>query len=167
MSNEKGLLGIMADTHDNLPLIRRACELFNQKGVVKVIHAGDYIAPFSVLTLKENLKVDFFGVFGNNDGERLGLMRASEGRIHPSPSVLKVGEWECLVGHDLSEEVAEAIASSGRFRLVVFAHTHKALVKRVGESLLVNPGEVGGWLYGTSTVALVDLASLEGEIVKL
>jgi hypothetical protein len=34
-------------------------------------------------------------------------------------------------------------------------------------TLIVNPGEVGTWLYGKSTLALVDLNKMEAEIIEL
>jgi predicted phosphodiesterase len=37
----------------------------------------------------------------------------------------------------------------------------------VKNTLVVNPGEVSTYLYGKSTVALVDLEKLEAEIVEL
>jgi len=40
-------------------------------------------------------------------------------------------------------------------------------VRKFGKALLVNPGEVGTWLYGKSTVALLDLEKMEAEIVEL
>ncbi|RLB07482.1 MAG: YfcE family phosphodiesterase, partial [Deltaproteobacteria bacterium] len=44
-------IGLMADSHDHVPMIERACDLFNAEGVQMVIHAGDYIAPFSLRPL--------------------------------------------------------------------------------------------------------------------
>ena len=61
------LVGIMADTHDNVPAIEQAVLFFNQKKVAFVVHAGDFIAPFSLKPL-ENLRCPWIGVFGNNDG---------------------------------------------------------------------------------------------------
>jgi len=37
------LIGIMADSHDNLPKVRQAVEFFNQKKVALVLHAGDFM----------------------------------------------------------------------------------------------------------------------------
>ncbi|ODS31814.1 MAG: hypothetical protein SCARUB_03062 [Candidatus Scalindua rubra] len=42
-------IGIVADSHDNVPAIKKAVEYFNQSNVEFVIHAGDYIAPFSTI----------------------------------------------------------------------------------------------------------------------
>lgn len=46
-------IGAMADTHDNLPMIRRAVEAFNAEQVELVIHAGDIVAPFALRPLDE------------------------------------------------------------------------------------------------------------------
>ncbi len=160
-------LGIMSDTHDNLRMIDKAVQLFTAEGVEAVLHAGDFIAPFSVRRLLGGLKVPLYGVFGNNDGERVQLKALLGDRLRPSPAVWDLGPWRVLVAHELEENVGRALAASGVFRLVVFGHTHKPLHERLGEGLLVNPGECGGWLYGKATVAVVDLASLEVRFFTL
>lgn len=76
-------IGLIADTHDNVPMVEKAVALFNREGVSAVFHAGDYVSPFSVKTL------------------------------------------------------------------------------------MVNPGECGGWLRGRSTVAIADLETQQGEILDL
>jgi hypothetical protein len=63
--------------------------------------------------------------------------------------------------------VIEALADSGHYDLVVYGHTHKSDLRKVKDTLVVNPGEVGMYLYGKSTVALVHLDTLEAEIVEL
>jgi putative phosphoesterase len=158
-------IGIMADSHDNVPMIERACELFNDQGVAMVLHAGDYIAPFSLNPLNHILSCDYRGVFGNNDGERLGLQKTADGRLHPSPSEFAIGEWKVLVAHELL--ILEAVATSGTYRLVAYGHSHRPEIKHVGHTLVVNPGECGGWLSGRCTVAIARLDTLAVEIVDL
>ncbi len=159
------LIGLIADTHDNIPQIKRACELFNDRGVREVLHAGDYVAPFSLNPLNEILQCNYRGVFGNNDGERLGLQKTAQGRLVPSPTVLKVDKWEIVLAHELP--FLEPLLASNRYRLIVYGHTHRPESRRLGDAVVVNPGECSGWLTGTSTIALVDLITLEVEIVQL
>ena len=45
------LIGVMSDTHDNVPLIEKAVALFNDRKVGFVIHAGDYVAPFALIII--------------------------------------------------------------------------------------------------------------------
>jgi predicted phosphodiesterase len=58
-------------------------------------------------------------------------------------------------------------AAGKAYRLVAYGHTHRASVQKLGDTLIVNPGESGGWLYGSSTVAIADLDALEAEIIEL
>ncbi len=63
------IVGIIADTHDRLPLLDKAVKRLNEEKVELVLHAGDYVAPFVVPHFKP-LKARLIGVFGNNDGDK-------------------------------------------------------------------------------------------------
>ena len=157
-------LGIISDTHDNVPVIKKAVEYFNSSGVELVIHAGDYVSPFSFKPLLE-LNSNLVGVWGNNDGDRLALSRISEGRIKDNFLVMERRGATILVGHYF--EALEALVKSQVYDLIVYGHTHEAEIRKVGKTLVVNPGECGGWLYGKSTVAMVDLDSKEAQLISL
>lgn len=158
------LIGIMSDTHDNIPLVKKAIEIFNEKRVGYVIHAGDYTSPFTLKLFKE-LQCKYIGIFGNNDGDKLLLLESAEGNIRNQPYIFTLRDRKIVVMHE--HHVVDALADSGHFDLVIYGHTHKADVRKVKNTLVVNPGEVSTYLYGKSTVALVDLEKLEAEIVEL
>jgi putative phosphoesterase len=160
------MIGILSDTHDNLPRVREAVRLFDGAGCDLVIHAGDFVAPFTVEELR-NLRVPVRAVFGNCDGERDGLARAFRGLGEIAEAPLKFGHagLRFLVCH-LDGPVERHLAS-GAYDVVVFGHTHRPLIERRNGALLVNPGEAGGWLRGKGTVALLDPAALTAEIVTL
>lgn len=157
------MIGIMSDTHDNLAPTQKAIELFNSRKIEFVIHAGDYTSPFT-LKLFNGLRCKYAGVFGNNDGDKLLLQERAGGNIHNQPYIFELSAKKIVVMHE--HHLADALADSGHFDLVVYGHTHKADVRRVRNTLVVNPGEVGAWLYGKSTVALVDLDRMEAEILE-
>jgi len=158
------LIGIMSDTHDNMPQIRKAVDLFNGRKVEHVIHAGDFTSPFTFRILND-LKSGFAGVFGNNDGDKLLLSKMSHGRIFPQPHIFELAGRKIVLIHE--HHIAGALADSGHYDLVIYGHTHKAEVRKAGNALMVNPGEVGNWLYGRSTVAIADLALMTAEIIVL
>jgi len=155
-------IGLLSDTHDNLPHIDKAVLFFNQQKVDFVLHAGDFIAPFSVLRLK-TLKCDWRGVFGNNDGEHRGLANASQGKITEAPLRLKLGGIAVTLVHELKQLDLER----ERSHLVVCGHTHKPEIITQPELLVINPGECGGWLTGESTVSIVELPTLRAELFKI
>jgi len=156
-------IGIMADSHDNLPAISKAVSFFNDVGVSLVIHAGDLIAPFVSKPLA-SLEADFVAVFGNNDGERLGLSRVFAGKIYRPPYAMTFGGKKILILHE--PDHLDALVASCFFDVIVYGHTHDVDIHK-GDTLVVNPGECGGWLRGRRTVALWDVESEEVEIVPV
>jgi putative phosphoesterase len=155
-------IGVISDTHDNLPAIERAVAFFNTQKINFVLHAGDYIAPFAVKCLAP-LSCDWRGVFGNNDGEKNGLNRISNGRIAEGVLRVEIGGRKITVVHDLGHLDLE----NEKARLIVCGHTHKAELLTRKTRLVVNPGEACGWLSGISTVAVVDLETLSAKIHTL
>ena len=161
MSSSNVTLGVIADTHDNIRQIRRAVNVFNQRKVDLVIHAGDFVAPFALAPFEE-LKPKWVGVLGNNDGDRKSLIFASKGRIHYSPYDLIIAEYPIMVLHELKPEIVRE-----PFRLIVHGHTHAPEVAMSGQTLILNPGECCGWITGHSTIAVVETATWEPEIIDL
>lgn len=151
----------MADTHDNIPAIRGAVSFFNTQDLKYVIHAGDYVAPFSLKELMK-LKAKFIGVFGNNDGERKGLLSVCK-NLHEPPYDLILCGKHFIVTHTL-ESLSER--SKMNMDVVISAHTHTPEIKP-GYPLHINPGECCGWLNGKSTIALLDLVTFSAEIIDL
>jgi len=158
------LVGIISDTHDNMTQIRKAVDVFIERKVEHVIHAGDFTSPFTFRIFGE-LTCGFTGIFGNNDGDKLLLHKMSEGKVYPQPHTFELAGKKIVVIHE--HHVAGALGDSGHYDLVIYGHTHKAEVRKAGTTLIVNPGEAGSWLYGKSTVAIVDLAEMKAEIVTL
>ena len=157
------LVGIISDTHDNRTNIVRAVEQFNRNGVSLVLHAGDMVAPFTALDFKA-LGCPMEMVFGNNDGERLGLVKSFQGigNLLPGPRTFSFQGRKFLLMH---EPVGMDKAAAG-VDVIVYGHTHDVDV-RPGHPLVINPGEAGGWLTEKATIALLDLETMSVEIVSL
>jgi len=165
----KHLIGVIADTHDRLSLVDRAVKRLNEEGVKLVLHAGDYIAPFVVPHFKP-LKADLIGVFGNNDGDRKLLgKRLSDlgadirGRFaEVTTDGLKIG-----MVHGAEEELLQSLINVDGYDMIVHGHTHEAKTYRKGGTLVVNPGEVCGYLTGKSTIATLNTQTLDVKIISL
>lgn len=156
------IIGLLSDTHDNLPAISRAVSFFNRKKVSFVLHAGDFVAPFAVKALA-GLACPWQGVFGNNDGEHAGLAAASGGAIHAAPLRTVIDGRHIIVVHSLAQLDLKKVKAA----LIVCGHTHQPMIEQRGRSLVVNPGECCGWLSGVSTVALVDLRRMQAALHRL
>ena len=153
------LLGLISDTHDCLPAIDLALELFEDEGVEAVLHAGDWVAPFSAKRFKR-YSGSLYGAYGNNDGERIGLSRAfreMEAVVKGEFTAAEIAGYKFAVMHGTNHETVEAVARSRIYPFVIYGHSHKASIERFGDVLVVNPGEACGYLTGRRTVGLLDV----------
>jgi len=160
------MIGIMSDSHDNRAAIQQAVQFFNNVNCELVIHAGDFVAPFAAGELAD-LQCPVKAVFGNCDGEQKGLAEAIQpfGEIKEAPFVFSQEGQTIMITH-IHFSVGK-FAASGKYRAIVYGHTHKPEIKKVKDTLLLNPGETGGWLTGKHTVGLLDPETWEAKIVTL
>jgi putative phosphoesterase len=159
----------MSDSHDNLNAIRKAVELFNERDVKAVLHAGDIISPFTVRAFKE-LNAKLYYVFGNNDGDKLMLTRwldEIEATACGDFGDLTINSLHIALLHGTNESIVKAVARSGDFDVVIRGHTHDPGVKIIEGIPVINPGECSGVLSGRATVAILEVANLNIEIAEL
>lgn len=165
-------VGAISDTHDNVSAIRKAAEELKKRGVSLLLHAGDWVSPFSIRFLREafGTEVRIIGVFGNNEGERPYLLEVAKSHgveIAGEAAEMEIGGRKIALYHGTSPILLNALVASGLYDVVVYGHTHKAAVERRGKTLVVNPGELCGCLTGRSSYAVIDLESLWAEIIFL
>lgn len=159
------LVGIIADTHDNRRAIEKAVALFNRRGVGMVFHAGDVVSPFTVLDFSK-LACGMVAVFGNNDGEKIGLQKTFSplGTIAVGPQQCEYGGKRFVLMHEPA--CIEPLTAGRTVDVIIYGHTHEIDV-RTGETLIINPGEGGGWLSGRATAAVLDLTTMKVEIEEI
>lgn len=158
-------IGVVGDTHNNLRNVARIVELFDSAGVDRVIHTGD-ITQAKVLDALGRLDAPVHGVYGNNDLERESLERtADEHRmvLVDPPLEITWHERSILVVHD-PRELDHHL--TGEHQLALHGHTHLYRHERVQSSWVFNPGECAGMLPDLNAVGVVDLATLECELLR-
>lgn len=163
------MIGIISDSHDNMNALWKAVEFFNERGVKAVLHAGDLISPFTARAFKE-LKPKLYFVFGNNDGDRVTLIKRLEEIGATSCGDfgdLTIDGLHIALLHGTNEALVKAIAKSGEFDVVIRGHTHEPNIKIIEGVPVINPGESSGVLSGKSTVAILEIANLNVEITQL
>jgi uncharacterized protein len=164
------LIGVISDTHDNLTQIEKAVQYFNQQNVDLVLHAGDYCAPFVLAKLKM-LKCKLIGVFGNNDGDHELLKKrfseTSNCTIHDRFAEVNADGYKIALLHGDEPELLFALIGSQGFNAVIHGHSHNKGIEQRGKTLIINPGELCGYLTGKSTLALLDTEKNQAQIVEL
>lgn len=161
-------IGIMSDSHDHHSHVLRAIEIFKDKKVDTVLHAGDIVSPFTAKAFAELKKIKFIAVFGNNEGEKLFLKSTIEsfgGEIHEYCYKGKMDSKRIYMTH--TDHNIEEVAQSQMYDILIYGHTHKQDIRHVGKTLVINPGETTDWLTNSSQVMLLDLDSMNLSTEKL
>jgi len=161
------LVGLIADTHDRLPAIAELVRQMQAAGVGMVLHAGDYCSPFALRAFEE-AHITLAGVFGRNDGDPQGLVTRAQSsfgaELFESPHSFEIGGRRILLVHDIGDVNKRSVSSH---EIVIHGSTHQQEMKTRGDTLIVNPGEGCGWLYGTPSAALLELDSREVQFLTL
>jgi len=163
------LLGIISDSHDNLPKIDAAVTKLNRLNVDKVLHAGDYCAPFAAMKYKP-LQAQMLGVFGNNDAETNILRQRFESLGHEVKGrfmSLEVDGLKAALLHGDEPELLHALSRTQSYDLIVFGHTHSVSQSQDGRSTILNPGEICGYVSGRATIATFDTRTHGIEILEI
>jgi putative phosphoesterase len=164
------LIGVISDTHDNLPMIEKAVKKLNEENVALILHAGDYVSPFVIPKFKA-LNAKLIGVFGNNDGDHEFLKkRFSETEnceIHGRFAEIDAEGFKIALLHGDETELLNALINCEYFDAVITGHAHSLDVRKKGKTLVVNPGEVCGYLSGKSTMALLDTEKREARLIEI
>lgn len=124
-------IGLVSDTHG---MIRP--ELFGAlDGVELILHAGD-VGPDEIIAGLEMI-APVQAVYGNTDSPGRTALRESIDttiggvRIHVSH------------GHELGSPNPERLIAAYDADVIVYGHTHRQLIHRIGAQLVVNPGAAG------------------------
>ena len=149
------IVGLIADTHG---LVRTEA-LEALRGVDLILHAGD-VGGSRVLTALGAV-APVLAVRGNVDDAMDGLAesveRELEGvRVHVSH------------GHEIGSPSPARLAARYAADVLVFGHTHKAVIEQVGLALVINPGAAGPARFKlTPSLAILELPALRARIVPL
>lgn len=160
------MIGIMSDSHDNLPAIDAAVDYFNEERVDLVIHAGDLISPFTARHFQK-LESPFLAIYGNNDGEREGLKEAYKKMCYLEDfKEISLYNRKLAVIHGTNQALVESLSCSKIYDVIIKGHTHDVEITKK-ESLIINPGETCGYLTGDRTVVILEPDDLSHRIIYL
>jgi uncharacterized protein len=131
MNRQVYVVGVVSDTHGLVrPGIAAALA-----GVQRILHAGDVGGPAVLDALSKLAPVD--AVYGNVD-DRHDPALARERVVSLGGVTIHVSH-----GHELGQPTPQLALATYREDIVIFGHTHRAIVLRDAGRLALNPGAAG------------------------
>lgn len=158
-------IGVVSDTHNHLGNVARIVELFNRARVDRVVHTGDITQP-KTLEILARLDAPLVGVFGNNDGFEREALEATSVRcgiaLAAPPLRLHLAGRHIVVVHD-PRELEHAGSDHS---VALHGHTHRHAFERREGRVVFNPGECAGHVPGLNAVGVLDLVTLDAELLR-
>jgi uncharacterized protein len=161
-------IAILSDSHDHIPHLRAAVIYCNAYNVSLLIHCGDLISPFMLEELAR------FGgavhlIYGNNAGDQHLISPACGTKFptithHGTLGAVEAGGRRLAFTH--YPELAQGLASQNLFDVVCCGHNHHYRVQKIGQTLLINPGELLG-KDEQPGFCILECGSLEVERVEV
>ncbi len=151
------IVGLISDTHGRLR--RGVFEAL--EGVERILHAGD-VGPVDVLTELAAI-APVTAVYGNTDGWDIRERTRNEERLELDGRAVVLTH-----GHVLgTPRPANLRAAYPGADIIVYGHTHRPAVDRLGGALIINPGAAGPARFKLKpSVAVLELGA-NGEDVRL
>ena len=129
--SDRTVVGLISDTHGLLrPSVHSALA-----GVDLILHAGD-VGGDEILD-ELNIIAPVHAVYGNTDDIANPSLQQE--------IVLKINGFSIHVshGHEVGTPTPERLLARYSEDVIVYGHSHKQLVTRAGNQLVVNPGAAG------------------------
>ena len=152
-------IAVFSDSHDNLPNLRQALEMVEERGIRRGFHLGDFCRPSSLELLAQS-GLQWQCVWGNNDSELSEYEVAEESEVDLKRSdfrELEVEGRKIFLTH--YPKIARIAALSGKYDACFFGHNHRHSQELIGRTLLANPGELLGWRFKEPSFGVYDTDS--------
>ena len=166
-------IGIISDTHDNIPNIEKAINWLNKEKIKTLLHCGDISTYETMEFISRKFSGKIFAVFGNMDFGKTDGWNFSNVNLFPEVAEIEIDKIKIAIVHE--PKVAKKLAESKNYNFVFYGHTHKPWLARIplkagsvasGEEkrcILANPGNLAGIFYNP-TFAVYDAKSDKLEL---
>jgi uncharacterized protein len=147
-------IGLISDTHGMI----RPSVFTALAGVELILHAGD-VGPDEILTELEAI-APVAAVFGNTDAPGRPTLRESIDQ--------RIGGVQIHVshGHEVGSPNPERLVARYDADVIVYGHTHRQLIARIGSQLVVNPGAAGARRFNLEpSVAVLTIEDGRADVV--
>ncbi len=138
-------IGILSDTHGNIPTVENAVKVFINEKVAAVFHCGD-IGSTEVLNTLSSMDRPVHVVFGNVD------VYSSDWKYYPTNAGIQIhgrfgeivlNDKRIALLHSDDQQRFNAVVQSGEYDFILSGHSHEIHDYMKKRSRCINPGTAG------------------------
>ncbi len=163
-------IAILSDIHENFHNLILTLKEIESRDVEQIIFLGDFMNA-GIATLLSESPTPIFAIWGNNDGDKPTICRKAlqqGSNLTMSDNVYHFLEFDnrkIFITH--FPDLAKPMAKTGDFDAVFYGHNHLKNEDKIGNCLIVNPGEISAHKTGKATFAIYDTKENSAEFVDV
>lgn len=165
-------IAVLSDSHDNIVNLDKALRGVVEAGCEAIIFCGDFCSPFTADILVAP-KIPVYSVWGNNDEDHWAIVSKGKGVLTAATLGQEFHEV-VLADRKIAfchyPRLAELLAGTGYYDAVFHGHTHMSFAKKIGSTILANPGAVCGIVkgkVGPATYMIYDTLKSKVDLITL
>jgi len=147
-------IAIISDTHDNLANLEKFFKKIENLNIKILLHLGDVCFLSTLEFLAGHFQKKIYLVLGNGDDKSLLNFKKENVFIFEKIGILEINKKKIAFTHFPS--LANDLAKEEKYDFIFYGHLHFPREKKKKNSLLINPGNLGG-IFFPPTFALLDL----------
>lgn len=161
-------VAIISDSHDNIPAIDRALAYIKKEKIKIIIHCGDISEPETLRHIAKNFTGPIHVVIGNTDTDAAGLnvigKKFDHVKIHGDVGTIELEKRKIAFTH--YPWIADKLAKQKIYNSIFYGHDHRAWEKKVGDTIVRNPGTLAG-VFAKPTFAVYDTDTNLAKLILL
>lgn len=164
-------VAILSDVHENYHNLVLFCERVQEMKIDQIVFLGDFCNK-GMAKILASTKIPTFAIWGNNDAQKMEISHLTEIYLNFKTSLsdntfdfLELDGRKIFLTH--FPNLVESMAKSGDFDAVFYGHTHIFKTEKIGNCLILNPGEISSHISGKCTFAIYNTEKNEAEIIEL
>lgn len=164
-------IAVISDIHDNFNNLVAVLKKINEEeGIEHIVFLGDFINN-GIAKFLAGFNIPVRAIWGNNDGDKGAIVRTS---LDPKSNLtvadniydfLEFDQRKIFITH--YPDLAKPMAKSGEYDAVFYGHNHIKNKDRIGDCLVINPGEISGHKEAVVSFAIYDTKTNDAEFVEI
>jgi len=158
-------IAIISDIHDNEVRLKEVLKIIKEENIKIGICCGDISRLETLIKMAKSFK-KLYVALGNMDHNlkmQTELFPENVNAWEKNGDFIISGKKIAIVHHDY---IARDLAGENKYDLVFYGHTHTPWEKKIGKTILLNPGEVSGQ-FGQASFAIFDLSTMKAQLKLL
>ncbi|MBS3123708.1 metallophosphoesterase [Candidatus Woesearchaeota archaeon] len=163
-------IAVISDIHENFHNLILFFKEIKKHNVKQIIFLGDFMNN-GIAQVLASSPIPVISIWGNNDGDKVAITKTALAKGSnltvgfDTFDFLEVDGRKLFLTH--YPLLAKPMAKSGEYDAVFYGHDHKKNIDKIGNCLIVNPGEISAHKTGIASFAIYDTKTNTAEIVDI